>query len=332
MKRGAWTALGVLAALWLFVLVLVPTVGSQALPWQEVFTAPDSTAGQIFWRLRLPRVLLGLLAGGALALGGAAFQALFRNPLAEPYTLGVASGAALGAVLAQQLGPTELSASLPLVAMASFLGATVVSAVILALAAGARGVRSQTLLLAGVAMSLSCSALFLFVQYWADFTRTFRMVRWMMGGLSVVGWSEVVWVAVWVIAGSVVLFGLRWELNQLLAGEELAASRGVDLARLRLLTLAATSGMVAALVAVTGPIGFIGLVVPHLLRRAGGANHVFLLPACFLGGGTFLALCDLAARRILAPAELPVGVLTALLGGPFFLWLLIRRRSGTVEF
>ena len=312
-------------------LVVIPVVGSQAISWYEVFGSRSSTGSQIFWQLRLPRVLLGLLAGGALALGGAAFQALFRNPLAEPYTLGVASGAALGAVVAQQFGPAELSAQLPLVAMASFVGAALVSAVILGLAAGPRTLGSQTLLLAGIAMSLSCSALILFVQYWADFTRTFRMVRWMMGGLSVVGWGEVAWVAAWVAVGAGLLFSLRWEFNQLLAGEEMAASRGVDLGRLRLLTLAATSGMIAALVAVTGPIGFVGLVVPHLLRRWVGADHVFLLPACFLGGGAFLAVCDLASRRILAPAELPVGVLTALLGGPFFLWLLVRKRSEAVD-
>jgi len=327
MREQAIRALALLGVLWLVTAVVAPTVGSQSLSWVDVFTEPSSTAGQIFWHLRLPRVLLGLLAGGALAIGGAAFQALFRNPLAEPYTLGVASGAALGAVLAHQLAPTGLSGTLPVVAIASFLGAALVSAAIVGLAAGPRGVRSQTLLLAGIAMSLSCSALILFVQYWADFTRTFRMVRWMMGGLSVVGWGEVVWVAVWVTVGSAVLLGLRWELNQLLAGEETAASRGVDLAKLRLLVLAATSGMVAALVAVTGPIGFIGLVVPHLVRRWSGADHLVLLPAAFLAGGTFLTICDVVARRVLAPAELPVGVLTALLGGPFFLWLLIRQRS-----
>jgi iron complex transport system permease protein len=331
MTGSSRTALVALAVVWILTLVLVPTIGSESLAWEDVLRAPGSTASQIFWRLRLPRVLLGLLAGGALAIGGAGFQALFRNPLAEPYTLGVASGAALGAVLAQQLGPVDLLGRLPVVAVASFIGAITVSAVILGLAAGPRGVRSQTLLLAGIAMSLSCSALILFVQYWADFTRTFRMVRWMMGGLSVVGWREVAWVAVWVVLGSAVILSRRWELNQLLAGEETAASRGVDLARLRLLVLGATSAMVAAVVAVTGPIGFIGLVVPHLLRRWRGADHLFLLPACLAGGGAFLTLCDLAARRVMAPAELPVGVLTALLGGPFFLWLLIRRRSEAAD-
>ena len=323
------TSMLLLVVLWLGVVLPIPFLGSRVITPVELFS--DDAVASIFWTLRLPRTLLALLAGGALAMSGLGMQTLFRNPLAEPYTLGIASGAALGAVLALQVEALGLPWGFTAVALAAFVGALVVGAIILGLAMSGYAREVSTLLLAGIAISLSCSALVLFVQYMADFTQTFRMVRWMMGGLSVVGWSEVVWVAVWVAGGSVVLYGLRWELNQLLAGEELAASRGVDLARLRLLALAATSGMVAALVAVTGPIGFIGLVVPHLLRRAGGADHLFLLPACFLGGGAFLALCDLAARRILAPAELPVGVLTALLGGPFFLWLLIRRRSGTVE-
>jgi iron complex transport system permease protein len=168
----------------------------------------------------------------------------------------------------------------------------------------------------------------LFVQYLADLTKTFRMVRWMMGGLAVVGYGEVFWLLPWVVAGASILMLLRWDLNLLTTGEELAASRGVDLQRLRLAVLAVTSAMVAALVAVAGPIGFVGLIVPHILRRWVGTDHLHLVPACLLGGGAFLAICDLGARTIMAPSELPVGVLTALLGGPFFLWLLIvtRRR------
>jgi iron complex transport system permease protein len=136
----------------------------------------------------------------------------------------------------------------------------------------------------------------------------------------------VAWVAPWALAGTVVLVLLRWDFNQLLTGEEIAASRGVDLVRLRLVVVATISAMVGSMVAVTGPIGFVGLVVPHLLRRWGGYDHLFLIPGSFLAGGAFLALCDLVARRLFAPAELPVGVLTALLGGPFFLWLLLARR------
>jgi iron complex transport system permease protein len=271
-------------------------------------------------------VLLAILAGGALAVSGLAFQTLFRNPLAEPYTLGVAGGAALGAVLAMQLEWIGSAVGFPAVAAAAFIGALSVSLIILGLAVTRFGVEVTTLLLAGIAISISCSAMILFLQYLADFTKTFRMVRWMMGGLSVVGYGEVFWVLPWVVVGGVVLLGHRWDLNLLLTGEELAASRGVSLVRVRFAVLGVTSAMIGALVSVTGPIGFVGLIVPHMLRRWVGHDHLFLIPACLLGGGIFLAICDLGARTIMAPAELPVGILTALLGGPFFLWLLLVRR------
>ena len=326
-RRQRRFGLVLLALVWVVVLALTPLVGSQPLELGKALTgvAPDAT---ILWQLRLPRVLLALLAGGALAVSGAGLQTLFRNPLAEPYTLGVASGAALGAVIALQFGGGGGGAvGLPLVALASFVGACAVTAVILGLAASPHGIRTTTLLLAGIALSLSCSALILFIQYLADFTRSFRMVRWMMGGLAVVGYTEVLWLAPWVLVGAGVFLVLRWDLNLLLAGEEIAASRGVHLARIRLLVLGVTCAMVGALVAVTGPIGFVGLIVPHLLRRWVGHDHLHLVPACLVGGGVFLAVCDLAARTVMAPAELPTGILTALLGGPFFLWLLLARRQ-----
>lgn len=314
---GRW--LLAIAVGWLAVLVVTPFLGSFQVSLGDLM-AGEGASATVLWRLRLPRVLLALLAGGALAASGLAFQTVFRNPLAEPYTLGVASGAALGAVLAQQFAAGGGAVT---VFSASLAGALTVTAVILGLARSRYGADTSTLLLAGIAISLSCSALILFVQYLADFTRTFRMVRWMMGGLAVVGFGEVLWLAPWVVGGTLVLAAMRWDLNQLLAGEELAASRGVDLVRMRLVVLAVTSAMIGALVAVTGPIGFVGLVVPHMLRRLVGQDHLHLVPACVLGGGAFLALCDLAARTVMAPAELPVGVLTALLGGPFFLWLLL---------
>ncbi len=310
-----------IAVVWLAVLAGAPAVGEHTLGWRELLE-PGTTGYVIFWHIRVPRVLLALLAGGALAAAGLAFQTLFRNPLAEPYTLGVASGAALGAVIAIQLGAGATLAGFSVVGVASFAGAGAVSLLILGLASRRRFTTS-TLLLSGIAVSLSCSALILFLQYRADFTETFRMVRWMMGGLAVVGYREVLWLAPWVALGLLLLVLLRWDLNLLLTGEEVAASRGVDLSRVRWLVLAAASAMVGALVAVVGPIGFVGLIVPHVLRRLLGHDHLVLLPACVLGGGAFLALCDLIGRRVLAPAELPVGVVTALLGGPFFLWLLL---------
>lgn len=318
--------LAALAVVWLAVLVAAPLLGPGEMNLERALNGP-SIDHTILWSLRLPRVLLALAGGGALAMSGAAFQTLFRNSLAEPYTLGVAGGAALGAVLALQLGDWSTVVGFSLVAVASFLGAATVGLALVGLARTRRAAETGTLLLAGIAISLSCSALILFTQYLADFTRSFRMVRWMMGGLAVVGYRELLWVVPWTLVGGAILFGLRWSLDLLLAGEEVAASRGLDLNRTRWVVLAVVSLMVGSLVAVTGPIGFVGLIVPHMLRRFVGPTHALLIPAAFLGGGAFLALCDLAARTLMAPTELPVGVLTALLGGPFFLWLLLSRRG-----
>jgi iron complex transport system permease protein len=325
MKIHPRATLLLLLGLWIAAFLLAPLVGSHAISLRDVLSG-DPMATAIFWQLRMPRVLLALLAGGGLTISGLSFQTLFRNSLAEPYTLGIASGAALGAVIALRFQGDGTLLGMSIVALASFAGSLLATGMVVGLALRRQGVETATLLLTGTAVSLSCGALILFIQYLADSTQTFRMVRWMMGGLAVVGYGEVLWVLPWVLGGSVLLLTLRWDLNLLLTGEELAASRGLDLARLRLKVLGATSLMIGALVAVAGPIGFIGLIVPHILRRWVGHDHLYLVPACLFGGGAFLTLCDLAARTVMAPAELPVGVLTALLGGPFFLWLLILGR------
>lgn len=317
---------GVLLA-WLALLVFGPLIGSQEVGFGEI-RAGDRLAETIVWQLRMPRLMLALVAGGGLAVCGAAFQSLFGNPLAEPYTLGVAGGAALGAVLAQLIAPSLGQAVglgwLPLVPTASFAGAFLASAIVVGVA---RRQDTSTLLLAGVAVALTSSALILFTQYLADFSRTFRMVRWMMGGLAVVGYREVFWVSLWSVPGAFVLWWLRSDFDQVLVGEEVAASRGVELPALRVKVVVTASIIVGGLVAVTGPIGFVGLIVPHWVRKGVGHRHARVIPGAFLLGGVFLATCDLLARRILAPADLPVGVLTAMVGGPFFLWLLLKERA-----
>lgn len=314
-------ALPALVFLWLATLALAPLVGAERLDLAEAFSGGTLSA-RILFELRVPRVLLALAAGGILAVAGASFQSLFRNPLAEPYTLGVAGGGALGAVLAIRAG---LASGWLGLSAASFLGAVGATVLVVGLARRGANLEASRLLLAGVAVSFSCSALILFVQYSADPHQSFRIVRWMMGGLTVVGYSEAIWVAIWALMLVLVLITRRWELDLLLAGEETAASRGVDLDRLRVVVLGAASLAIAATVAVAGPIGFVGLIVPQALRRLLGHSHARLLPASLLAGGAFLTVCDLAARTLFAPAEMPVGVLTALLGGPAFLWVLLRR-------
>jgi iron complex transport system permease protein len=317
-----------LALLWLAVAVLAPLVGSRPLSLAALLSG-DPAASAILWQLRLPRVLLALLAGGLLALSGLSLQTLFANALAEPYTLGVASGASRGAALVFTFAPRAPFLGLPLAALAAFAGALAATAVVVALGRGDDAVDrggGAGLLLAGVAVALLCQAAILLLQYLTDAAGTLRMVRWMMGGLAVVGYREPLWLLPWLALSVAAHTARRWDLDLLLAGEEVAASRGVAVGRLRLALLLVDSLAVAALVSVVGPVGFVGLMVPHMLRRLVGAEHAALVPACLLGGGAFLALCDAGARTALAPAELPVGVVTALLGGPFFLWLLRRRR------
>ena len=314
-------ALVLIAAVTLAVALLAPLVGSHPVPLGDLFSG-DAAAATILWQLRLPRVLLALLAGGMLALTGLSLQTLFANALAEPYTLGVASGASLGAALVFTFAPAGMPLGLPLAALAAFAGALAATGLVVALGRGGSG---AGLLLAGVAVALLCQAVILLLQYLSDASGTLRMVRWMMGGLAIVGWREPLWLLPWLLLALAAHLLRRWDLDLLLAGEEVAASRGVPVGRLRLGLLVVDSLAVAALVAVVGPIGFVGLMVPHMLRRLVGALHSALVPACVLGGGAFLVLCDLLARTALAPAELPVGIVTALLGAPFFLWLLRRR-------
>ena len=346
MPRGAILILLLLFTL--AVLAAAPFVGLEKVPFRALWAtcsdggeaaSPDAVdlhrKADVLWKIRLPRVALGFLAGVALAVSGMAFQAMFRNPLAEPYTLGVSSGASLGAALAIQFGlhvPGTLLGrpladwGLSAVSLAAFAGAAGVIALVYGLTRFRRGFSTATMLLAGVALSFFCSSLILFLQYLSDPTRTFRMLRWMMGQLeSVADFREVFQLFPFVASGALIVFYFTHELNLLSTGEELAASRGVELRRTRLALFLAASLMVGAVVALCGPIGFVGLMAPHICRLMIGPDHRWLMPATLLFGGAFLVLCDTAARTVMAPTELPVGILTSLLGGPFFLWLLIGR-------
>jgi iron complex transport system permease protein len=289
-------------------------------------TADDPGKLDVLWQLRIPRVLMAFLAGSALATSGMAFQAMFRNPLATPFTLGVSSGGALGASLAIHCGLTFSHLGFSAVSLCAFAGAMAVIGLIYGLTRLRSGFSTATMLLAGVAISFFCSSLILFLQYLSDQTRTFRMLRWVMGGLNdVVSYGELLSLCPFVVAGCLIVLYLSRELNLITTGEELAASRGVEVHRTQVLLFLATSLMVGAVVALCGPIGFVGLMAPHICRLLIGPDHRYLMPATLLFGGAFLVLCDTVARTIMAPTELPVGIITALLGGPFFLWLLLRR-------
>lgn len=325
-RRRFFVALAVCAGVFLVVAALAPLVGPARMDLLEALRDPTGAAGRILFVARLPRVLLGLLAGGCLACAGVALQALLRNPLATPYTLGVSSGAALGAVVAIFLGLH--TAWIGLVAPTAFalVGALATSAVVyLAASVPGRPLRTTTLLLAGVCLAYCLSAVVMLLHYLADMAVGQAILRWLMGGLAITDLGLVGRAAVPAFVGLVMIWAVARELNLLAAGDEVARSRGVDVVRTQRLAYVGAALATASVVAVTGPIGFVGLVVPHSLRLLIGPDHRVLIPCSALIGGAFLVACDAAARLVLAPAELPVGVVTAVIGGPFLVWLLRSR-------
>jgi iron complex transport system permease protein len=309
-------------------IVLAPLIGSTSIDLRRVFdrSVPfvDNTDAQIFFVTRLPRVLAAALVGGTLAAAGAVFQGLLRNPLATPYTLGISAGASLGAMIAITFG-----AVLPVggVATASLGGALIAVLVVYALAAARhRGLSTTVLLLAGVTLNAFFSALILFVQYMSDFAETFRALRWLMGNLDVPSYGPIVVALPLVLVAFTGFAWLARPLNLLSLGAAAAGARGLPVERAQRIAFFSASLATGASVSVAGPIGFVGIIVPHLVRLIVGADHRLVLPASAFFGAAFLIACDAVARTVLAPLELPVGVITAVIGGPFFLWLLIRSR------
>ncbi|MFI6484768.1 FecCD family ABC transporter permease [Nonomuraea sp. NPDC050663] len=275
--------------------------------------------------VRLPRVLLAAVIGAGLSVCGMALQALVRNPLADPMLLGVSSGASVGAVTVVVFSLTTFGAlSLPI---AAFIGALAALVAVYFLARSGGRMTTVRLVLAGVAMAevLSAVASFLVVTS-NDPHKTQSALRWMLGGLAGTTWT-MVWIpAAAVLAGTVVLLGVSRPLNLLLAGEEAASSLGLDVHRFRAALFVLVAMMIGTIVAVSGAIGFVGLIMPHVVRLIIGADHRRALPATALLGAAFLITADLVSRTLIAPEEIPVGIITALVGGPFFLWLM-RRRS-----
>lgn len=303
-------------------------IGMTTIPLTAVFSpSSGGIVSDIFWGIRIPRVCLAFLAGSALAISGMTFQAMFRNPLATPFTLGVSSGASLGAAIYIKAGFAFSLLGVSGISLSAFLGAVIAITFVYGLTMTKRGFSSATMLLAGVAAAFFFSSMILFMQYMSDFTNSFRILRWLMGGLGIVGFESVFNVLPFVLVGSVIIFYLTRELNLITTGEEIAVSRGVDIRRTKKVLFFATSLMVGGVVAVCGPIGFVGMMSPHICRLLIGPEHRYLTPATLLFGGMFLILCDALARTLIAPAEMPVGVITALLGGPFFIWLLLSRSS-----
>lgn len=282
---------------------------------------------QILLDIRLPRVLFAFVAGAGLSLCGMVFQAMFHNPLATPFTLGVASGASFGAACTVFLGLNVTLLGFDVITVGAFIGALVAITFVFFISQLQRVFSSETLLLTGVATSFFFSSLILFIQYLSDMTDSFMIMRWLMGGLSSASYHSLLQLIPIVTISTAIILWLSRELNLLMAGDDIALSRGVSVKQVRYLLFFSTSLCVGGIVALCGPIGFIGMMVPHICRLLIGTDHRWLTPATLMFGGGFLILCDAVARLLIAPAEIPVGVITTLLGGPFFLWLLIKRRQ-----
>jgi len=325
MKRLALPSLFIFS---LAVVVVAPFMGMQNIALSDLFGSADENLIRIMWDLRVPRVLLGWITGSTLALCGLIFQALFRNPLASPDMLGVSTGAAFGAVVYIRTGIVfSLFGAVSGLSLAAFAGALAATFAIYAAGNLRRGGMSEaTLLLAGVAMSFLFGSLNMIIQFTSGYIDTFRMMRWSMGGIQAVGFGPVLATLPALAVIFTVAFVTAPELNLFVCGEDIAASRGVSVVRLRRLLFFSVSVVIGINVATCGPIGFVGLLGPHICRKFVGTDHRKLALASLFFGGAFLVLCDTAARILWSPAEVPVGVLTSCIGSIFFLWLLVRAK------
>ncbi|MFZ0449080.1 MAG: iron ABC transporter permease [Desulfatiglandaceae bacterium] len=318
-----------LSALLIVTVVFSLMTGTAKVTWSQWWTLFTGNAGVsdptrlVILRIRLPRVMLAGLSGFSLSLGGVVFQALLRNPLADPFILGVSSGSAFGAVLGIMLG---LSFGLGIPVMA-FGGALLTMYIVLILGRKRMGMESSTILLSGVIINAFFTAIIMFFITTATDDRLHTMLFWLYGDLSQSNFAESALTGPAVLAGFVVLYCFATHLNLMTAGEEEALHLGVDVRKAKLVCFLVVSLIVGLVVAFSGLIGFVGLVIPHMARMAFGSDHRLLMPVSALGGAIFLIAADTVARTVISPSELPVGVITAFLGAPFFIYLLRKRGS-----
>jgi len=295
------------------------------LPLVQVTPTWPGTLETIILEIRLPRVVLAGLVGGALSLAGATYQGLFRNPLADPYLIGVAQGAALGAVVGFLLPSPWHNMGFGIIPLLAFVGALISTAIVYTLARVGKTLPVTTLILAGVALGALLGSVVSYLII-SSGEKMHGIIFWLMGSFSLSQWSEVKVVLPYVVVGVVVILLYARPLNVMQLDEEQAQQLGINVERLKLILLAAATLITAAAVSFVGTIGFVGIIIPHAVRLIWGPDHRFLLPLSVLSGAIFLILADVIARTVLAPMEIPIGVITALVGAPFFLYLLRRRR------
>jgi cobalamin transport system permease protein len=315
----------------LITLLITPFIGGETIQVRDVghdiYHHQWNIQTEIFFFQRIPRVGLAYLVGGSLALVGSVFQVVLRNPLATPYTLGVTGGGALGAVMAILIPGLHLNwGPFSTVQLTALAGASLALGLIYILARHSGSISTNTLLLAGVTVGILCGALILFVRYLASPHLLVAMDHWLMGGLDIIGYQPLAALLPLLLPGAGMLFMQMGSYNLLSLGEEMALGYGVDVSSVQRISLIGGGLVTAGAVSIAGPIGFVGLLVPHAVRRLSGFDHRILLPASFLAGGTLLVICDTIARTLVAPTEMPVGIITALVGGPFFIYLLFRKK------
>jgi iron complex transport system permease protein len=282
----------------------------------------DPMLDTIIWQIRFPRVLLATLVGAALSLGGLVFQALLRNPLAEPYILGISGGSAIGAIIGILIGLSKF----PGVSLMAFAGSIAILLLILVMSSGQTILKKDALLLSGVMVNAFCAAVIMFLVSMTQDSRLHNIIFWLMGDLSMVDIGHVGILAAILCPCFILIFWFSNSMNLLLMGKEMAQTMGVNIKAVTVILLVTTSFMVSVTVSYCGLVGFVGLVVPHLLRLVFGPDHRVLVPACVLGGGAYLVFCDVLARVLPKQGEMPAGVITAMIGAPLFIFLLKKTR------
>ncbi len=283
----------------------------------------DPMLDTIIWKIRFPRILLATLVGGTLSLGGLVFQAILKNPLAEPYILGISGGSAIGAIIGILMGLVRF----PGVSLMAFSGSIGTLLLILVMSSGHTILKKDALLLSGVMVNAFCGAVIMFLVSLTQDARLHNIIFWLMGDLSMVDMPQVGILAAMLLPCFFLVFWFSNSMNLLLMGKELAQTMGVNVKVVTVTLLVATSFMVSATVSYCGLVGFVGLVVPHLLRLLFGPDHRVLVPACVLGGGAYLVFCDVLARALPEQGEMPAGVITAMIGAPLFIYLLKKTRQ-----
>jgi iron complex transport system permease protein len=329
-KKKLLISLTVLILIWVIISIISVFAGTYDVNPIRALLSGDELSKTIYLKIRVPRIIMATIAGGTLAIAGAGLQALFRNPLASPFTLGISGGASLGALIAIRAGLNHSYLGFSVSSFIAFIFSIITIFIVYSISRIRGVVATGRLLLAGVVLNFLYSAIILFVQFFSDFTQSLQNMRWIMGSLDIVGFESVWKTLVFVIPGCLILLSMTKDMNLFTLGDDVASSLGVNVNRLEKKIYFATSLIAGAVISVTGPIGFIGLIIPHILRMILGVDNRIIIPCSILLGASFLTAADTISRTIISPVEIPVGIITASIGGVFFLWLLMKTNKEVI--